>query len=283
MNNICIYIISHGRANKVQTLKTLIKQNCTIPIYIVCSSDDKELFLYQEKYKDLVLVFDKKKYEYLNTMDNFQNQKIAIYAREACFDFAKEQGYKYFYQFDDDYTTFSFKFKSNGFYKETKIKNITNTLFFILDFFAKTNIQCVAMAQNGDFIGGGSGSMGEKIYLKRKAMNTFLFKTDNKISFIGSMNADVNTYLRYGNIGNLYLQVNQVSINQETTQKNKNGLTDIYKQYGTYVKSFYSVMINPSAVKISLMGTKHRRLHHKINNNKAYPLILSENGSNNRK
>lgn len=45
---------------------------------------------------------------------------------------------------------------------------------------------------------------------------------------------------------------------------------------GTYIKSFYSIMLNPSAVKISVFNTTNKRIHHKINYNKVCPKILRE-------
>lgn len=42
------------------------------------------------------------------------------------------------------------------------------------------------------------------------------------------------------------------------------------------VKSFYSVMISPSSVKINLMGNKHKRMHHVISWNNTVPKIIKE-------
>jgi hypothetical protein len=65
-----------------------------------------------------------------------------------------------------------------------------------------------------------------------------------------------------------------VSINQ--TQQSKGGLTELYLDKGTYVKSFYPVMYAPSAVKKSMMGDKHMRIHHRVCWNNCVPLILNE-------
>jgi hypothetical protein len=270
----CIFIISYGRPENVKTYDTLIKQGCTANIYIICSSDDNQLDKYHEYYPNKVIVFDKEKYNHIDTMDNFNNKKIAIFARAACFDIAEKLKYKYFFQFDDDYSIFLHKFDTNLKFVSKKILNLDHTFELLLQFYKKTPAYAIAIAQGGDFIGGKNSMLGSTIYLKRKCMNTFLLSTERRFDFIGSMNADVNTYVKNGIQGKLFLQINQISINQEQTQKNKNGLTDIYKQFGTYVKSFYTVIINPSSVKISLMGNKNKRLHHKIDNNKTYPLIL---------
>mgnify|MGYP000287935400 FL=1 len=110
------------------------------------------------------------------------------------------------------------------------------------------------MAQRGDFVGGKENDIlkGEK--MKRKAMNSFICSVDRPFQFVGRINEDVNTYTTLGSRGCLLLQVPQVALNQKQTQKNKGGMTDIYMSQGTYVKSFYTVMMMPSSVKVGVMG-----------------------------
>lgn len=45
---------------------------------------------------------------------------------------------------------------------------------------------------------------------------------------------------------------------------------------GTYNKSFYTIISSPSSVKISIMGDKHYRVHHKINWENTVPKIISD-------
>lgn len=52
------------------------------------------------------------------------------------------------------------------------------------------------------------------------------------------------------------------SVNQRETQKNAGGATDVYKAYGTWLKSMYSVIFSPSCVSIGVIGTKSLRTHH---------------------
>jgi uncharacterized protein (DUF2225 family) len=89
------------------------------------------------------------------------------------------------------------------------------------------------------------------------------------------MNDDVNTYLSLGKTGDLFFHVALCSLNQEETQKSKSGNTTSYLQFGTYVKSFYSVMLCPSCVRVTMMRSNHPRLHHTIKWNYAVPKIIS--------
>ena len=70
--------------------------------------------------------------------------------------------------------------------------------------------------------------------------------------------------------------VADICMDQLQTQSNAGGLTDIYLDNGTYVKSFYSVIHQPQCAKISTMGNKFRRIHHKINWDRCTPKILNE-------
>ena len=118
------------------------------------------------------------------------------------------------------------------------------------------------------------------INLKRKAMNTFVFKVNNDpkddLIFIGRMNDDVNAYLSQGKVGKLFFQIADICVVQLATQSNSGGNTEAYKDFGTYVKSFYSVMVAPDCCKISMMGSANRRIHHKIKWENAVPKILSQ-------
>lgn len=60
------------------------------------------------------------------------------------------------------------------------------------------------------------------------------------------------------------------------TQSNSGGMTDVYLENGTYVKSFFTVICSPSCTKIKLMGQTNKRLHHSIRWKNAVPLILDE-------
>lgn len=89
------------------------------------------------------------------------------------------------------------------------------------------------------------------------------------------MNNDFAVFiLSHGRASNV--KTYQTLINQGQTQKNKGGLTEMYLDSGTYVKSFYSVMYSPSCVKVAAMGDKHMRMHHRVNWDCCTPKILNQ-------
>jgi hypothetical protein len=274
----CIFILTHGRPNKVITYRNLIKANCTYPIYFILDNEDSTYNEYVTNFgKDKVIVFDKLEIsKTFDTGDNSSNRKTIVYARNACFGIAEKLGYKYFLELDDDYSSFDYRFDSDSKYVTKRIKEIDTVFEAILEFYKNINAKSVAFLQGGDMIGGDESSNAKKIELSRKAMNTFFCSTERRFDFLGRINEDVNTYVGYQSKGNLFLSINNITITQLTTQTNAGGMTEVYLETGTYMKSFFTVMYAPSCTKIRIMGQSSKRLHHSISWDNAVPKILSE-------
>lgn len=273
----CMFILSHGRPNKVVTMKLLERTGYTGDVFIVIDDEDQSGPAYKELYGDKVLTFSKKEIGKTFDMgDNFQKTNVVVFARNACFELAEQLGYTHFMQLDDDYNALSFRFNHKGEFKNKPIRNLDFIMDAMITYFEKSGASCIAFAQGGDFIGGSESPLGQNIFLKRKAMNTMLCSVERKFQYLGNINEDVNAYVKHGQIGKLFFMINSISVNQMQTQSNSGGLTDIYLEQGTYVKSFYSVLYSPSSVKIAKMGNKDMRLHHKIRWNNTTPMILNE-------
>lgn len=274
-----VFILSHGRAGNVKTLKTLRKAGYTGRTILVIDDEDELEEDYKRIYGKLnVVVFDKldisKRYD---TMDNFDERRTVFYARNACFEIAEQLGYDYFLQLDDDYNLFEYRAEENGKLKSIAVKDIDKLFDLMLDFLEVSGAYTVAFAQGGDLIGGVKSRNYNKKLL-RKAMNSFFCKTDRRFEFIGRVNEDVNTYCLLGTQGKLLLSYTDVDLVQTQTQKQKGGMSEQYIANGTYVKSFYTVMCCPSCVEIGMMGgsRKGMRLHHMIKWNNCTPKILSD-------
>lgn len=274
------FILSHGRADKVKTVNALQKQGYTGKWYIVCDDEDQQLPEYEKRFgKDHVLVFSKNFIDF-DIMDNFEGNKVIVYARNIMFDLAKSLGLTYFWELEDDYHEFCYRpiefdpKKGRDKLAYYKLKNLDAVIEVFLKFLDTTGALSVAMAQAGDLLGGVQGDA-KNVPIKRKAMQTFFCRVDRPFKFVGRMNDDVNTYLSLGKVGKLFFHITNVAIVQDETQQHKSGHSVIYSQMGTYVKSFYSVMLCPSACKVHMMRSNHPRLHHKINWNHAVPKIIS--------
>lgn len=277
-NDFAAFILTHGRPDNVITYNTLLNTGYTGQIYIIIDNEDSKAADYYKNFGDKVVMFDKKQIsETFDEADNFEDRRSIVYARNACFKIAKDLGIKYFIQLDDDYTSFRYAANSEGKYitQNTAIKDLDRIFASMLKFYKNTDIKSIAMAQGGDFIGG-ENSRVFKEKLARKCMNSFICSTDRPFQFSGRINEDVNTYTYKTSIGEVFFTIASVRLEQKQTQSNNGGMTDIYLDNGTYIKSFYSVIFSPSSVTISLMGNKNKRLHHRVNWNATSPCILDE-------
>lgn len=271
-----VFILSHGRADNVKTFKTLKKQGYAGKIYIVIDDEDEQEPLYYKKYGDQVYKFCKQKYiDITDTMCSEEFRKVVVYARNAAWDIAAELGLTYFCVLDDDYTMFENRYIEGRKLKTYKFKNLDNVFESFVQFLDTSKSITVCMAQGGDFIGGSKSGTFRKGLL-RKAMNVWFCRTDRPFKFMGRINEDTNMYVTYGQQGRLMFTVTHADVVQTQTQKQKGGLTDVYLNDGTYVKSFFSVMTAPSCVKISTMGDKHMRIHHNIDWEYCTPKIINE-------
>lgn len=276
-DDFCAFILTHGRPDRLYTLDTLKRCGYTGKVYIVIDNEDKTADEYKRRYGDMVLQFDKAAIaKMFDEGDNFNDRRAIIYARNACFDLAKQVKCRYFIQLDDDYQAFDYRHDADLRYVTHPIKSLEIVLNSILDFYIQSPFFSLALSQGGDHIGGAKGGYSKKIFCLRKAMNTFICDTERPFQFIGRINEDVNTYTESQRRGFIFCTLIGVSITQKQTQSNAGGMTDLYLDSGTYVKSFYSVMYAPSCVKVKMMQSKHGRLHHSVNWNAAAPCIVRE-------
>lgn len=282
-DDFAIFILSHGRANTMLTVDTLSKCGYTGKYYIIIDNEDDTALEYYNKFgEDKIVMFDKlDKSKECDTMDNLESRNIVLFARNSCFDIAKKLNLTYFLELDDDYTEFRSRIWNGEKLTSIYCKDLDSVINATLEFLEESGATAVAFAQTGDFIGG----VGSKIYkekLTRKAMNSFFCKVDRPFNFYGRINEDVNAYVSLGSKGKLFFTICDMTLNQQDTQQNNGGLTDIYLTLGTYVKSFYTVIINPSCCKISEMGCGHRRIHHLVDWEHAVPKIISDKFKKNK-
>lgn len=281
-HNFAVFILTHGRANNVITYKVLRKQGYTGRIFLMVDDEDSQIEDYRKLYDKQVIVFNKQSaIDYTESGDNFKKRNSVVYARNWNFVVAKELGINYFLQLDDDYGHFYNTIDNNGNYitLHRKLDDLDFIFEAMTTFLIESKADSVCMSQGGDFIGG-PGSKVAKLAkqgkFSRKAMNAFFMNTAKPFKFMGRINEDVNAYVALGNVGKLFITVPRIRLEQGTTQANSGGLTEIYLDLGTYVKSFYSVMYAPSCVKITQMGLSNKRLHHMVKWKLAVPEIVSE-------
>ena len=271
MSKFAVLIFCWGRPQFHNTLDALRKHGYTGRVIMLLDNLDKTNEEYIRLYgNENTYVFNKNFVaRKCDPMNNFGNMDSTLYVENAMFDAAKDLGLEYFVAMCDDYESFSHKREES----ERRTRRLDEIFYLFVEYLINTPIKSIAFSQGGDHIGGFDPYRRQS---KRKVMNSFFCVTDRPFKFYGSMNDDANMYIQNGIRGDIFLTFYPFMLHQPPTQNVDGGLSDLYKKYGTYVKSFYSVMLSPSSVVIKLMGHTSPRLHHKIDYKKTMPCIIDE-------
>lgn len=271
-------ILSNRRPDNVKTVHTLERLGYTGKYYLIVDDEDPTVDQYIKNFgADKVIVFSKEQAaKKFDIMDNFEGRGVPTFARNVLHEIAKDLGLTYFLELEDDYVNFLYRYQDGNQLRAKVIRNFDLIAEEFIEFLEVSGAKTVAFVQGGDLLGGWDRTIW-KTRCIRKAMNCFFCKVDRPFICDGRFNDDVNSYIKYGNLGDLYLSCVDVCMVQPNTQSQAGGITSAYKQYGTYVKSFYSVMLRPDSVKIQCMnGTGgNNRIHHIINWDTAVPKIIS--------
>ena len=275
------FVLTHGRPDRVDTVRALRRHGYTGRIYLVVDDEDDTAGEYRERFgEENVLEFSKAEVaKTFDAADLSTDRRAIVYARNASQEIARNLGLDYLIQLDDDYTAFIYRFLRRGYLSrggaagDTPIRRLDDVFRGLIGLLEDTGALTVAMSQGGDHMGGAEGPI-LKGY-RRKAMNSFVIRTDRPIRFVGRLNEDVNAYTLYGSRGELFLTLMSLQLQQRPTQMTRGGMSETYLEGGTYLKSFYTVMMCPSFVQIRTMGRTDRRLHHRIDWSAAVPKILA--------
>jgi hypothetical protein len=265
-----VLILTHGRPDRVHTYRALRESGYTGRIVLLIDDEDESGPAYRERFGDEVLVFDKREAAKLSdTGDSSGDRRVVIHARNVSWEIARSLGLRTFLMLDDDYTRFLYRRQARSW----KVRSMDAVIGEFLRLLFSTGALSVAMAQGGDLIGGANAHLMREGY-KRKIMNAMFMRVDRPFRFLGRINEDVTAYCHHGAMGELFLTPPDVYLLQPQTQQQTGGLTEAYLASGTYLKSFYSVMWCPSFVSIGSIGLGDRRIHHRIDWERAVPKIL---------
>ena len=282
-----VTILTHQRPENVLTYKALRKFGYTGKILLLIDNEDPTIDEYRKIYKDEEIhVFDKEAEDRItDNCDNLPHRKTALYARNASFQIVKDLGYRYFIQLDDDYREFRHSIAPGSMFKKKAVKDLDAVFDAYLDFYIASNAKSITMALGGDYVGGQDCQGIRNGWHKRKCMNSWFCDTEKPLRFTGHMNDDCSQYVVNGRRGDFYLQCFFTKITMAPSQSMGGGMTGLYKDSGTYMKTMYTIIQAPSCVRISAIGSRGMgnsmddnsvRIHHKVKWNNACVKIVRE-------
>lgn len=280
-----VLIASYGRPEELQknTLKTFKYFLDEVDYRIIVSDDDKTLPKYLEMYGEKVFVFNKDEVlKKINpdTVDAYDNIRSVIFFEVNYeFEIAKQLGYRYFMHLEDDYDELAYRLvgkQDNLVWSNEDSSNfhqICEMYFKVLD--SSPFLNSVCLSQGGDYVGGAGCSLMKYGFLN-KGMNVYFLDTQKEFRKPGRINEDVNTYTTNGKLGKMFLTLPMLHIHQLQTQVTDGGMSELYKSNGTFLKSIYTCIVRPDATKISVLNSKHKRIHHNCLKRYCFVRTISE-------
>ena len=272
MSDYAVFIISHKRP-EVKTLETLKDLGYTGDYFIVIDDHDPTIAEYQEKYGEHVLIFSKEELiKDEDTIDNFNVLTSCLHPRNYCIQAAKEKGYKYLIDMDDDVNNIAIRYENDGKLLTKKIENITDVFDKYIHFLEISKFNCLGFILSPKLIGGASNKIvQEKVFFCPH--NVFIQRADADY-FTGTIPEDMLYSVRENNIGKLTLALMPVTISTGEYLNSKGGLEEVYASRNAYAEYFRIKIVNPSAItiKVGTDGAVNVQMH----TQNFIPKILSE-------
>lgn len=261
-----VFIITHGRAEKQLTLDLLRQSEYSGKIYLVVDNKDEQLSEYKKKYGDMLLVFDKKKYaKGIDTHINSFGMNSALFARNACVDFARQLTFKYYFVCDDDIKCVKFKDGRAGKLKTQVAKNIERIFSAMVRYMENAPLQELGIIPDNTYIGGVNNSV--KRGIKWNVCQIALFKTASPVTFKSIMWEDVATLSRDIKTGKIEFSPMFLSQCTPANGTNEGGCKKMYENSSDYANSFMVLLDRPDAIKIEfkkgkfMMRSNHAAMH----------------------
>lgn len=273
-NDFAVFILSKGRPNAQITYSTLRSSGYTGAIHILCDNMDDTIDEYRENYGDEVLVFDKVKWsEKSDRMSNENAYNVLLPARNAVTEIAKDLGYKYYMQIDDDISRFTHKWlDDNGDMNSVEVSKMDGILEAMIEYISSTPIISLTFTLPVFYQFGAEGAM--KDGLLHDAYNTYLMSVDEPVTFKGMLTED---YIGISNsqiVGDLVYAITDIMYDSPKQGTNEGGLNDAYSDGDWWMVKIYALIANPGNVK--LIARDEGVIDIRTNINQRVPKILNE-------
>ena len=252
-DDFAVFILSHGRAGSLTTVNSLKKAGYTGKWFVIIDDLDDQRDAYAEKFGENVITFDKKLWaEKTDTITNTGDLRSPVFARNACYEIARELGIKFFAEMDDDIMLFNFRYEDCGKLKGKPVKKADELFEAMLKWQEDCGITSLGIACGAGMIGGVGGKFKQGIL--RSLHQAFILRTDDPIKFVGLLNEDGIATEWCDRIGKMAFEITSVAQNCPKRSSNEGGLNDLYKANNEYVRAFYSIVACPAQVKIHDLG-----------------------------
>lgn len=215
-DDFAVLIITHARPETQPTQKALKKVGYTGRVILILDDEDETRAEYIRRYGEENIRIFSKDAVCFDTMDNFHKQKkVSAYARNACWEIAKQEGLRYFLMLDDDYPNFQIRYPLKGKMKKRAITDFDAVIDAYIKLLEVEPVRSISFSVDGDYIGGVNKKNEQGIW--QGGRNSYFCDTSKPFEFAGRIMEDLTTPVINNNLGKLFFVVGCV----ETVQTAK--------------------------------------------------------------
>lgn len=271
-----IFILSHKRADRVETYSTLRKGGYTSKIYVVVDNQDPMLDKYQERFGDDVLVFDKQTYiDSTETLETSKMKASAVYARNAIEQYAKDFGLDAFGMFDDDVISMRYRWIEGNSVRSLTVNGGLDSVFemygqYILD----AGIACTSFPFTMFYVAG-VHDLNKRISEYRHTYQIHIRNAHKPVEWKGIINHDTITQLLTAKNGYIWWSIPHLVFDAKPMNKESGGLKEVYDALKDLDMAFLAIMTCPDCCTITTSNGERSTLQIKENKHTSYPMIVS--------
>lgn len=265
-----VFIISHERADRVETYDMLRDAGYTGKIYVVVDDEDVEFNQYKRRFGDYLLKYSKMVYRDITEVCTKVNG-CATYARNAVEDIAKLLNLKAFMVADDDLLRLRYRYDDNGILRSLAIKsNLDAIIDAYLEFILDNGVACVSFGTANIYM---KGIKPEVVSNNRIPFNCFIRNAEFRWTWKADIYEDAVTSILESWNGDFAMQLPFVQCDMCPMDAGaKGGMTGIYTSISNYEKNFPVLIYAPSCVRLGI--GKRSFIYSTITKN-AFPKLVS--------
>lgn len=276
-----VFILSHKRADRVETFDTLKKSGYTGKIYIVVDDEDPQIDLYRQRFSDRkdveLLLFGKQPMiEIADTIYPEKKRSSALYARNFIESFAELSRIDIFAMMDDDITSFRFRWVENNSVKSQLVTLTMDDVFrYYGEYMLEADIATTSFPFSMFYISGTSG-LDKKITESRHTYQIHIRNTNFPVDWVSVINQDTITQLQTMQTGYIWWSIPFLVFDAEPMNSKSGGLKSVYDSIKDFDMAFLAVISNPSCCKVAYSSGPRSTMQIKEDKHTSYPMIVSE-------
>lgn len=258
-DDFALFILSNGRPDEQLSLNLMLDHGYTGDWYILCDNLDETLDRYKEIYGDKVIVFNKEEWgEKTDTFGNEKDMRSVVYARNASMHIAREMGYKYMAQFDDDHQKYVIRYEDEGSLRTGGIgKRMNEIVNAFVGYLENSPVGTLTFGYGAPYIGGLNGEFSKGLGTSW-VYSTFFIDLEYDFEFRGLHVEDYIFVSDYMKRGIPMYSVYDIQMSTFSRGSNAGGLQDIYDSSSDYEVAFYALMNEPKAVEVTLKTANNK-------------------------